>query len=40
VKILGIPDEPAIAGNTKEVFQHYGLSAENVACIAKEMLGC
>ena len=30
VTILGIPDEPAIAGVTKEVFEHYGLSVENI----------
>ncbi|ASB91344.1 transketolase family protein [Bacillus sonorensis] len=39
VKILGIPDEPAITGNTKEVFEHYGLSVANVSTIAKEMMG-
>lgn len=39
VKILGIPDEPAIAGNTKEVFQHYGITAENISGVAREMLG-
>jgi transketolase len=27
MKILGIPDEPAIAGTTTEVFGHYGISA-------------
>lgn len=39
MKILGIPDEPAIAGNTKEVFQHYGIHADHVTAIAQEMLG-
>lgn len=38
VKILGIPDEPSIAGTTAEVFNHYGLSAENVAKIIEEGL--
>lgn len=38
VKILGIPDEPPIAGKTEEVFNHYGLSAENVAKLAKQMI--
>jgi transketolase len=28
IKIIGIPDEPAITGNASEVFEHYGLSAE------------
>ncbi|QJD81995.1 transketolase family protein [Cohnella herbarum] len=38
VHILGIPDEPAIAGKTSEIFRHYGLSAENVLKIAQERL--
>lgn len=38
VHILGIPDEPAIAGKTSEIFRHYGLSAENVLLIAQERL--
>jgi transketolase len=38
VKILGIPDEPAIAGTSTEIFKHYGLSASNLCKIAKEML--
>ncbi|WP_099224544.1 transketolase family protein [Listeria costaricensis] len=29
--ILGIPDEPAIAGTSQEIFAHYGLSAHGVA---------
>ncbi|HTG67727.1 MAG TPA: transketolase C-terminal domain-containing protein [Candidatus Udaeobacter sp.] len=39
VKIVGIPDEPAIAGKTSEVFDHYGISADNIKKIALEMLG-
>ncbi|CAM3957321.1 transketolase family protein [Paenibacillus alkaliterrae] len=39
VKIVGIPDEPAIAGKTSEVFNHYGISADNIKKIALEMLG-
>ena len=31
MKILGIPDEPAIAGTTSEVFEHYGLTAEKIS---------
>jgi len=31
VKIIGIPDEPAIAGTTQEVFSHYGITAESIA---------
>jgi transketolase len=37
VKVLGIPDEPAITGKTAEVFEHYGLSVENVKAIALKM---
>jgi transketolase len=36
VRILGIPDEPPIAGKTAEVFNHYGISAENVARIIED----
>ncbi|MGF7031799.1 transketolase [Paenibacillus mucilaginosus] len=39
VRILGIPDEPAIAGKSAEVFRHYGLSKENIREIAIRMLG-
>ncbi|MFE5320502.1 transketolase family protein [Paenibacillus sp. NPDC056579] len=39
IRILGIPDEPAIAGKTAEVFKHYGISADNIKRIALEMLG-
>jgi len=31
VRILGIPDEPAIAGKTAEIFRHYGITAERAA---------
>jgi transketolase len=37
VRILGIPDEPAIAGKTSEIFKHYGLSADNVRDIAVKL---
>ncbi|HBE80927.1 MAG TPA: transketolase [Firmicutes bacterium] len=38
MKILGVPDEPTVAGTSAEVFKHYGLTAENIARIAKKML--
>jgi transketolase len=38
MKILGIPDEPAIAGNSKQVFDYYGLSTSNIKKSAIEML--
>ncbi|MNJ43905.1 2-oxoisovalerate dehydrogenase subunit beta [compost metagenome] len=39
LRILGIPDEPAIAGKTKEVFDHYGISADHIKKLALDMLG-
>ncbi|GGG08314.1 transketolase family protein [Paenibacillus abyssi] len=39
VRIVGIPDEPAIAGKTAEVFAHYGISADNIKKLALELLG-
>ncbi len=36
VKILGIADEPAITGKTKEIFEHYGLSVENIKQIVTD----
>lgn len=38
MKIIGIPDEPAIAGTTAEVFEHYGLSVDNVKKVAVDMV--
>ncbi|TBL74537.1 transketolase family protein [Paenibacillus thalictri] len=37
--IIGIPDEPAITGNTSEVFEHYGISAAHVCGVALKLLG-
>lgn len=37
MKVLGIPDEPAIAGKTAEVFQHYGISSENLKQVALQL---
>lgn len=39
MRIIGIPDEPAIAGKTAEVFRHYGLEPENLRSVALEMIG-
>ncbi|MBB6693499.1 transketolase family protein [Cohnella xylanilytica] len=39
MRIVGIPDEPAIAGKTSEVFEHYGISAGHLKQIAHELLG-
>ncbi|WP_019909497.1 transketolase family protein [Paenibacillus sp. HW567] len=38
MKVLGIPDEPAIAGKTAEVFQHYGLTGDNLKQAAIELI--
>jgi transketolase len=38
MKIVGIPDEPAIAGNTAQVFEHYGLNVVNVKKLAEQLL--
>ena len=38
LRILGIPDEPTIPGSSAEVFEYYGLTAINIACIAEAML--
>lgn len=38
VKIMGIPDEPAVAGNTQEIFRHYGLTASGVKDMAVQLV--
>ncbi|WNS45256.1 transketolase C-terminal domain-containing protein [Paenibacillus sp. MMS20-IR301] len=37
MKIIGIPDEPAIAGKTSEVFSHYGITGDNLKAVALEL---
>ena len=39
VKDLALPDEPAIAGKSQEVFDYYGLNAEGIAKAARELMG-
>jgi transketolase len=39
IKIIGIPDEPAIAGKTAEVFSHYGISVKGLRRSALQLLG-
>lgn len=36
VRVLAIPDEPAVAGKSAEVFAHYGLTVENVVSIIEK----
>jgi len=38
MKILAIADEAPITGNTKEVFNYYGLTAENLVKVAEKLL--
>lgn len=38
MKILGIPDEPAIAGNSKQIFDYYGLSVSNLYNVSMSLL--
>lgn len=38
VAVLGIPDEPAIAGNSAQVFEHYGLKSGCVAEIIRSKI--
>lgn len=35
---LALPDAPVITGNSREVFDHYGLNAEGIAKTIKENL--
>lgn len=39
MRIIGVPDEPAIAGVSSEVFKYYGMNKENIKNIAFEVLG-
>lgn len=38
MKSLGLPDAPAIAGKSQEVFDYYGLNADGIAAAAHELL--
>lgn len=38
MRIVGIPDEPAIAGKSAEVFSHYGMDAPSLKALALQML--
>ncbi|MGV3075097.1 transketolase family protein [Clostridium baratii] len=38
MKIVGIKDEAPVTGNSKEVFNYYGLTAENLVLEAKKIL--
>ena len=39
VKIIGIPDENVVHGNSKEIFHHYGMDAEGIVNAAKQFVG-
>ncbi len=36
VHVIGVPDEPAIAGKSAEVFEHYGMTKERAMKIVKQ----
>lgn len=38
VRCLSLPDSPVVTGNSRQVFDHYGLNAEGIAQAAREML--
>lgn len=38
MRILGIPDEPAITGNSKQIFDYYGLSVSNLYDVSMSLL--
>lgn len=38
LKIIGIPDENAVHGSPAEIFNYYGISAENIAFQANELI--
>lgn len=38
VVCMGLPDSPVVTGNSKEVFDHYGLNADGIVKTAKELL--
>ncbi len=40
MKIVGIPDEPAIPGTSAEVFAHYGLDAAGIARAVRKLTQC
>ena len=37
-KIVGFPDEPMVTGSQKEIFNHYGISADGLAETARKLL--
>lgn len=38
MRILGIPDEPAVSGTTEEIFNHYGITIDNISKVFQELL--
>lgn len=38
MKIIGIPDEPAITGTPAQMYDHYGLNVPNITMAAKKIL--
>ena len=38
LRIMGIPDEPAVTGSAAEIFRHYGLTGEGIASTALRLM--
>ncbi len=38
MKIMGLPDENSIHGSSKEIFKHYGLTADNICQTAVDLI--
>lgn len=38
MKIMGVPDEPVVAGKPDQIFKHYGLDTEGVVKVTKRLL--
>ncbi|MDW7658670.1 MAG: transketolase C-terminal domain-containing protein, partial [Bacillota bacterium] len=38
MRILGVPDEPAVPGKSAEVFRHYGLDADGIGRAVHSLL--
>lgn len=39
MRIIGFPDEELLVGKSGELFAHYGLTADPIAAVARELLG-
>ena len=37
-RVVGIPDDHTVTGSQEEVFSHYGITADGLACLARQLL--